>query len=127
VKFKTVNHAIAWYRMHNPARMKSVNLFESQSGRRSHCEAFSGDHNDDIYASISAAIRRTLSQLATSENKAPIAVFYSCEIGNEEGDRMHPVEAAQLYGRAVSTIYRWLADIRVDLEGELKRRELLTD
>lgn len=117
--FTDLYQALNYFRYKNPARAKYVNILELETGANSYGDDFTGDHPNDIWASVAIAIKNILKQYNPEYQKA----FILCDLNSE---RINPEEAAQDLGYSVRMINIMRAKIKDDLIRELKRRELLT-
>ena len=121
--FLSVAQAMMYFNTKNPARARSVNPHEPERGNRPDNNHFSGDHPDDIYASVAHAIKATLLQYPDPLGHR---IFKLYCIGPRDGrlskESIEYVE--QIYVKRVLKILRELSD---ELEAELVRRELMPD
>lgn len=132
-RFPDIFKALAFYRFCNPARARSQNLFEPERGQKPAGMSFSGDHPEDVYAQVVAAVttategRRKdhcvafefyhMGQLRAFKNRSGGITF--------ERERFGIDDIAKRFGRSKRQIRRWIQAIEDALEDELIRRELL--
>jgi hypothetical protein len=119
--FMSVGQAISYFNNKNPARARSVNLLEPEFGNKQSAEHFSGNHPDDIYASVCHAIQRVLDMYG---DRQVTRIFKLHWIGSREGC-LAKEEIAKVEHMSVNRVRRILRDISSELEMELARRELM--
>lgn len=119
-QFDSVNQAIRWYQTHNPARQKFLNILEPERGNKPQADDFCTENPVFLWINVVGAIEAILCELDRDRRQA----FLLCEIG-QNGERVHPVEAAKLFRVHPRTVYRWLQEIREKLEREMQQREIL--
>ena len=113
-------NACIQYRLHqNPARQKSYNPHEPDSGGSNYyAEHFSGKHPHDWYASIVRGIDKALHGYDPQEKY----IFYLCEYL-----RYPYYSVAKMRGRSKNAIPKLMGRMRLDIKREFIRRELIPD
>lgn len=119
--FDSVHQAIGFYSFCNPARARYINLFEPDRGSKPYAEAFSGNHPNDEWASIAAAVARVIDD---TSDKTATRVFELYFPSARDGGYSKEVIAREL-GITLRHVSRLLRKILDELEEELIRRELL--
>lgn len=123
-KFSSVTAAIFWFTTHNPARAKySINTLENEAGHRPESEDFTRGHPSFVWANILQAIRYVLRDFSARER----LVFNLVELGRPLGERINALEVVQRYGIPKATVYRWLSNVREELDREMRARGLLIE
>lgn len=118
--FFSVGHVLGYYNTHNPARLKSVNLFEPEGKSTAVYPLFSGKNEADIWASICFGVQEVLRSRPERERKAFALRHF--------GDRtaQYAVEdIAKLLHMSARRLYNIFRDIREDLENEFSLRGLI--
>lgn len=118
--FLTVGDALSFFNSCNPARAKSINLFEPERGQKQISEDFSGQSANDIWASVTVAIQRVISNLDHDRKWS--------FIWRNVGDRSRHLAAEDIASRLKTSpqvIRRYLRETTRTLERELRHRDLL--
>ena len=117
--FTHIFQCLAYYVFKNPARQKAINLLEPEVVRRPIAEMFSGEHPQDLWASIFLGIERRLKDYDPKVQKAFKMYHF------DEKRRYSKQDCAELVGLPSRLISRRFKEILEDLDEEFKARELI--
>lgn len=120
-RFSDVYQAVGFYSFGNPARARYINLFEADHGSAPASEQFSGEHPNDLWASIAAGVAKVLDN--TGDSKAT-KIFEMYFPSSRDAGLPKEVIAREL-GISTRHVSRLLRRVLEDLEEELQRREIL--
>lgn len=117
--FETVYKALWFFLLNNPARSKSLNLLEPDTGYKSAAEQFAGQHSADRWASIACAIKITLASFPNDARKC-FTLYYLDTSSRHSKDSI-----AKVLNLPLSVVRKFLRQTISDLETELFHRELI--
>ncbi len=99
--------------------MRSGNVVESD-GQRSHAgEQFSGDHPADVWASICAAVQKSLRAIDDQRARQAVELYFLRERAASK------VDLAIQLGTSLRRVNRLLSEFLEEIEHRLEYRELL--
>jgi len=137
--FRSIYKAMEILEHGNPARQKSLNLFEPERGGKPANSQFSGAHPADVYASVLAGFKQVEMNMQNPIARVAALMYWrgarKIEQDVREGrtytkermviQRFNVTEIAEHLHIGKRTIYRWLDQFHDDLEREFRRRDLI--
>lgn len=137
--FPSLRRAVEYIEFGNPARQRSLNLFEPERGGKPSHEQFTGYHPADLYASVVAGFERVLADTRDSYAKAAAVMYWKGTWTTVEEHRegrtytkekvvihaFYPKKIAIELGISKNKVYRMLDEFRDRLESEYIARGLI--
>lgn len=120
-RFQSVNAAIAYFKMSNPARQKSFDPLDPEPKSHDKKPDFSGESPADIWASVCKAVDKVYKAGTQLEQQ----VFWLYFLDPRWSRRLGAKDVAKVLRISPRRVYKILDDTREDLEKELRYRELM--
>lgn len=120
-QFETLGAALAFFNNHNPARQKSVNVYEPERGGSNHyLDDFTGGSEADLWAAVLKCLQRAFFGV----QRQAVEAWTLRNVG-DRAHQLHPDEIADIMRYSPRVVHRWLNDLDERAIIELVRRELL--